>query len=84
MAMTASQELHLRQMRAEQAVEKLDRFLDDAVLAGLPTVRIVHGKGEGVLRKITRETLKRHPHVGRFDDADAAAGGQGVTVAEIK
>lgn len=82
--MTASSELHLRMMRAELAIEKLEQFLDDAVLAGLPSVRIVHGKGEGVLRKITRECLQRHPHVGKYDDADTVAGGQGVTVATLK
>jgi DNA mismatch repair protein MutS2 len=83
-AQHARSELHLRAMRAEEAERELERFLDDAVLAGLPSVRIVHGKGEGVLRQLTREMLKRHPHVGKFADAEPAAGGAGVTVAELK
>ena len=82
--MSASSEIHLRRLRAEDANEELERFLDDAVLAGTPFVRIVHGKGGGVLRKITREVLQRHPHVRKFADADADGGGQGVTVAELK
>jgi DNA mismatch repair protein MutS2 len=71
-------------MRAEDAIEELERFLDDAVLAGLHSVRIVHGKGEGVLRKVTQERLRAHPHVKRFRDADPEEGGQGVTIAEFE
>lgn len=82
--MSAQRELHLRQMRAEDAVEELERFLDDAVLAGLHSVRIVHGKGEGILRKVTQERLRAHPHVKRFRDADPEEGGQGVTIAEFE
>ena len=68
----------------ELATAKLERFLDESVLAGLPWVRIVHGKGEGILRKITRELLQRHPHVKRFRDADPEQGGQGATIAEFE
>lgn len=82
--LNASREIHLRQKRAEDAIEELERFLDESVLAGLPWVRIVHGKGEGILRKITRELLQRHPHVKRFHDADPEQGGQGATIAEFE
>ena len=54
------------------------------VLAGLPSVRIVHGKGEGILRKMTHDYLRKHPHVSKFQDADASLGGAGVTVAYLK
>ena len=81
--LSAPSEIHLRQMRAEVAMELLERFLDDAVLGGIPRVRIVHGKGEGILRKMTRDLLQRHPHVKRYSDADADQGGAGVTVAEF-
>lgn len=81
---SARSEIHLRAMRAEEAQRDLEKFLDDAVLAGLPSVRIVHGKGEGILRQLTRDYLRRHPHVARYEDADAAAGGAGVTVAVLK
>lgn len=82
-AMTASTEIHLRQMRAEDAADALERFLDEAVLAGLSSVRIVHGKGTGVLRKVTREILSRSPHVASFRDGEPAEGGQGVTIANL-
>lgn len=82
--LTASREVQIRMMRAEDAQEALERFLDEAVLAGLPSVRIVHGKGEGVLRKMTRELLRKHPHVKRYGDATPEEGGQGATVAEFE
>jgi DNA mismatch repair protein MutS2 len=77
-------EIHLRHMRAEDATLELDKFIDDAVLAGHSQIRIVHGKGEGVLRKITQETLKKHPHVREHRDGEATEGGQGVTIAVLK
>lgn len=82
-AQTATMELQLRGMRAEDAQEAIDRFVDDAILGGLPSVRIVHGKGEGILRKVTRETLKRHRGVRSFRDGEPSEGGQGVTIAEF-
>ncbi len=83
-AQTAQREIQLIQMRAEAAKEMLDQFLDDALLAGLPNVRIVHGKGEGILRKVTQETLRSHPGVTSFRDGDQAEGGQGVTIAILE
>lgn len=83
-AQTASTEIHLRAMRAEEAEQDLQRFIDDAVLAGLDSVRIVHGKGEGILRKLTQDYLRRHPHVKSFRTADAGEGGDGVTVAVFR
>lgn len=83
-AMTARPEIHLRQMRAEDAGEELARFLDEAVLAGLSKVRIVHGKGEGVLRKVTHDLLKRHRDVRSYHEAEPEEGGAGVTVAVLK
>lgn len=77
-------EVVLIEMRAEQAVETLERYLDDASLGGLDSVRIVHGKGEGILRKVTQETLRRHPGVKSFREAAADEGGHGVTIATMK
>lgn len=79
-----SPEIHLRMMRAESALEKLEQFLDDALLAGSPSIRIVHGKGEGILREITRDYLRKHRNVKSFGDATAEEGGQGVTVAILQ
>jgi DNA mismatch repair protein MutS2 len=83
-AMTASTEIHLREQRAEEAMRTLEKFIDDAVLGGLSSVRIVHGKGEGILRKLTHEFLKKHPDVSKYRDADPAEGGQGVTIATFR
>jgi DNA mismatch repair protein MutS2 len=76
----APMELHLRHLRAEEAEHVLQRFIDDAILAGYHRVRIVHGKGGGVLRKITHATLRKHPQVEEFFLADAHEGGEGVTI----
>ncbi|HEY8416735.1 MAG TPA: endonuclease MutS2 [Limnochordales bacterium] len=78
-----SPELHLRGMTVEEALEALDKYLDDAVLAGLPTVRIVHGKGTGTLRRVVHEHLRSDRRVKSWRLADASAGGHGVTVAEL-
>lgn len=83
-AQTAISEIHLRAMRAEDAILELERFVDDAVLAGLPQVRIVHGKGEGILRKATQDYLRRSRNVERFREGEAGEGGAGVTIAYLK
>ncbi len=80
----AVSEIHLREMRAEEAMRDLERFVDDAVLGGLPSIRIVHGKGEGILRRLTREYLRSHPAVGAFRDGEPFEGGAGVTIATFK
>lgn len=81
---TATREIHLRAKRAEEAIDELERFLDDSVLAGIDQVRIVHGKGEGILRQVTRDVLRRYSEVGSFRDGEAGEGGQGVTIAVLK
>lgn len=83
-AQTIPSELHLRMMRAEDAKLALERFLDDALLAGLDVVRIVHGKGEGILRQVTRTYLQEHPHVKAYRQALASEGGEGVTIVTLK
>jgi len=83
-AQTAATEIHLRQMRAEDAERQLESFLDDAVLAGLHQARIVHGKGTGILRQMVHSMLKRHRDVKSFRLGDATEGGDGVTIAVFK
>lgn len=82
-AQSATTELHLRAMRAEEAEEELVRFLDEAVLAGLHQVRIVHGKGEGILRKLTHDLLRKYRDVRTFRDGEPGEGGHGVTIAVL-
>ena len=76
-------ELDLRGQVSEDALEVLDRYLEQAYLAGLPFVRIIHGKGTGVLRQVVRDALRGHSHVTSFEEAGAKEGGEGVTVAKI-
>lgn len=76
-------EVHLRGMRAEDALDKLDKYLDRAYLAGLPFVRVVHGKGTGTLRKLAREHLASSPLVVSYQTAEPSEGGEGVTVAKM-
>lgn len=81
--MRAGSELMLLGKRVDEALGLLDQFLDEAVLAGLSPVRIVHGKGTGALRKATHETLTRDRRVKSFRQGGDGEGGDGVTVAEL-
>jgi DNA mismatch repair protein MutS2 len=76
-------ELDLRGRSAEDALTELDRYLESAYLAGLPWVRIIHGKGTGKLRLAVREALGQHPHVKSFEGGGQQEGGEGVTVAKL-
>ncbi len=72
-------ELDVRGRRAEEAREAVRRFVDDAALAGLPSVRVVHGRGTGAVRAAVRDELDRHPLVAS-QEADSA---DGATVARL-
>jgi DNA mismatch repair protein MutS2 len=74
-------ELDLRGQRAEVALENFESYLDNAFRAGLPFVRIIHGKGTGALRAAIREALSGHPLVRQFESAPPNEGGEGVTIA---
>jgi DNA mismatch repair protein MutS2 len=76
-------QIEIRGWRADQVGPELDKYLNDAYLAGLPAVRIVHGKGTGVLRQVVRDYLARHPLVRSFEAAERRDGGDGVTVAAL-
>jgi DNA mismatch repair protein MutS2 len=76
-------ELDLRGQRADEALDALDRYLDAAFLAGLPFVRIIHGKGTGRLRQSVREALAHNPHVKSYEAGGDKEGGDGVTVAKL-
>jgi len=76
-------ELNLRGLRTEEAIARVEKYLDDAYLAGLPRVRIIHGKGTGALRQAVRQLLDRHPLVISYRPGDRFEGEDGVTVAEL-
>ena len=76
--------INLIGMRVDEALSKLERFLNDATLAGLSEVVIIHGVGMGILAKAVREYLSEHPLVKSFRDGEQSEGGGGVTVASLK
>jgi len=78
-----SVELDLRGQRVEETLPQVDKYLDDAFLAGMPFVRIVHGKGTGALRQAVREQLRAHPLVESHRSGERGEGGSGVTVAYL-
>jgi len=76
-------ELDLRGLRADEALEALDNYLDTAYLSGMPYVRIIHGKGTGKLRQVVRQALSQHVHVKSFEGGGDKEGGEGVTVVKF-
>lgn len=82
-AKATSAEIDLRGMNGEEARIALDKYLDDALLAGLSQVRIIHGKGTGALRVAVTEYLGTHPRVSSLRLGEAGEGGLGVTVASL-
>lgn len=76
--------LDVRGKRAEEAVQLVDQFIDNAMLLGHGELRILHGKGEGILRKMIREKLKQLSGVATFHDEHVERGGDGITVVVLK
>ncbi|WP_188400240.1 endonuclease MutS2 [Sporomusa sp. GT1] len=80
---TAARQIDLRGMTIEEAETTLDKYLDEAVLAGLHEVLIIHGKGTGALRKGVRSYLENHSHIIQIRIAELNEGGTGATVARL-
>jgi DNA mismatch repair protein MutS2 len=80
---TATTEISLRGLRADEAEARLIKALDDAVLADLPFLRVIHGKGTGALRQLVHDILSADTRVGRFGFAPPNQGGHGVTIVEF-
>jgi DNA mismatch repair protein MutS2 len=76
-------ELDLRGQVTDEALLRLDQYLDQAFLARLPWVRIIHGKGSGVLRQAVRQKLGEHPQITSYRPGEEGEGGEGVTVAKL-
>ena len=79
-----STEINLIGMLTDEAIPKLDKYLDDAYIAHLPSVRIVHGKGTGALRNAVHQHLKRLSYVKSYHLGEFGEGDAGVTIAEFK
>ena len=78
-----SNEVHLRYLTVDEALLKLDKYLDDAFMAGLYQVRVVHGKGTGTLRQTVHQQLARHSLVKSYRPGIYGEGGTGVTIVEL-
>ena len=83
-AATISTEINLLGKTVDEAVAELDKYLDDAYLSHLPSVRVVHGKGTGALRKGIHNYLRRQKHVADFHLAEFGEGDAGVTIVTFK
>jgi DNA mismatch repair protein MutS2 len=77
------QDLDIRGMTGEEALPLIDKFIDDAILAGLNRVDVIHGKGTGALRKKVADFLATHPRVKGFRLGEWNEGGTGATVVEL-
>ncbi len=83
-ANSVKEELCIHGMLVSEGLDVTDKYLDDAYLAGLLSVRILHGKGTGALRSAVHETLDANPHVANYQYAPQSEGGEGVTVVKFK
>ena len=81
---TGKSELNVIGQTTDEAVDAVDKFLDEASVAGLAQVRIIHGHGTGALRRAIADMLKDHPHVARFIAAPQDQGGSGATLVELR
>ena len=76
-------EVHLRHLIVDEALLKLDKYLNDAFMAGLYQIKVVHGKGTGTLRQVVREQLAKHSLVKSYRPGGYGEGGNGVTIVEL-
>ena len=81
---TVSGEVDLRGMASDEAIMELDKYIDNAVLSGITTVTVIHGKGTGTLRKAVQAHLRSHKNIAAFRTGTFGEGENGVTIAEIK
>jgi len=77
-------ELDMRGLRVEEAAPVVAKYLEDAYLAALPWVHIIHGKGMGVLKQVVRDQLRGHPLVRSFRPGELSEGGDGITVVQLE
>ena len=78
------QDIDVRGMRGDEALQAVTYFIDDAILVGVPRVRILHGTGTGILRTLIRQYLQTVPGVRNFADEHVQFGGAGITVVDLQ
>ena len=78
-----SQDIDVRGMRGDEALQAVTYFVDDAILVGMSRVRILHGTGTGILRTLIRQYLQTIPGVRHFADEHIQLGGAGITVVDL-
>lgn len=83
-SLSVSTEINLLGKTVDEAIAQLDKYLDDAYLAHLPSVRVVHGKGTGALRNAVHNHLKRLKYVKEFRLGEYGEGDVGVTIVTFK
>ena len=77
-------EINLIGRTVDEATTELERYLDQAFLAGLPRVRVIHGTGMGILRRALRDYLRTHPHVAKIEEPTHQEGGAGATIVDLR
>lgn len=77
------QDIDVRGMRGDEAIQAVTYFIDDAILLGIDRVRILHGTGTGILRTLIRDYLKTVPGIAHFQDEHVQFGGAGITVVDL-
>ncbi|HVV55992.1 MAG TPA: endonuclease MutS2, partial [Mucilaginibacter sp.] len=79
-----SPEIDVRGKRGDEAIYEIEKLLDRALMMGFSSLKIIHGKGDGILRKLIREYLKKYDAVDRMEDEHADRGGDGITYVYLK
>ena len=83
-AQNVSISINVQGENLDDAVMDVDKYLDDAYVAGLKEVTVIHGRGEGILKSGLRDMMKRHKHVASFRKGNYNEGGEGVTIVKLK
>ena len=78
------QDIDIRGLRGDEAIQAVTYFIDDAILVGCSKVRILHGTGTGILRQLVRQYLRTVPGVKHFQDEHVQFGGAGITVVDLE
>lgn len=77
-------EIDVRGRRGEEALYEIEKYLDKAIMMGYPSLKIIHGKGDGILRRLIRDYLKKYNEVSRMEDEHADRGGDGITYVYLR